>query len=113
MQRIQNITAVPYQRQTLALSDGSRLTITMRFVEQQRGWFFDEISWEGFRLTGLRISNNPNMLYQWRNLVPFGIQCSTNGGREPSLQEDFFSGASKLHILERSDVEAYREYLNG
>lgn len=111
MQRIQNITSVPYQKQTFILGDGTSVSITIKFIEMQQGWWITELIWGAFRLTGLRISNGPNILYQWRNLIPFGIMCTTEEGREPGLQQDFESGASKLFILDRGEVEAYREFL--
>jgi hypothetical protein len=112
MFRIQNITSVPYQRQTLVLEDGTNLTITMKYFEMQAAWFFTEILWGNFRLNGFRVCNNPNLLYQWRKLIPFGLACISDGAREPSLQEDFQSGASRLYVLEAADVNEYFEFLN-
>lgn len=79
----------------------------------QYGWFITELLYPDFTLRGLRITNSPNMLYQWRNLIPFGLACFSAGNREPSLQDDFVSGASKLYILSEEEVAEYTEYLKG
>lgn len=109
---IQNVTSVPYQKQTLVLPDGSFLNFTLRFVPLQQCWFFDEISWQSFLVNGLRCSNQPNLLRQWKNLLPFGLGCFSKANREPSLQEDFSSGASKLYVLTEAEVLQYEAFLN-
>ncbi len=59
----------------------------------------------------MRICNNPNMLYQWQNILPFGLSCFTQSNREPTLQQDFSSGSSGLYLLSQEECEAYRNYL--
>lgn len=113
MIQIQRITANPLQQQTLVLDDGTSFAITMYFMPMQLGWFFTNITYGNFVLNGIRITNNPNMLFQFQNLVPFGIACFSTGNREPSLQDDFVSGASKLYILSQDECEEYTAYVRG
>lgn len=113
MLRIQQITSDPRQRQTLLLEDGSSVVIQMRFASLQFGWFFDEITHLDFTVRGIRISNNFNMLHQYRNLIPFGIGCISAEDREPSQREDFSSEASKLYILTEGEVDEFTRFLNG
>lgn len=114
MYQIQNLTIDPKQKQTLVLPDGTQITITIEYVPSQLGWFLRTITYGDFVLNGIRICNNPDLLYQWRNLIPFGLACSSlDVRREPSLQEDFVSGASSLFILSADDVLAYTRYLSG
>lgn len=111
MLRIQRITNDAYQKQTLFLEDGSQVSITMRYRPGQDGWFFDEITYDDFVLQGIRITNQPNMLRQWQNKLPFGIFCETVGNREPTQLDDFYSEASKLFLLTEAEVLEYSEYL--
>jgi hypothetical protein len=113
MFQIQNITTAPRQKQTLVLPDGNQILISMYFCPLQQGWFIPSISYRDFALTNLRIVNSPNMLYQYRNLIPFGLACFSTAQREPSLQEDFAVGNSKLYILTEAEVEEYVEILSG
>jgi hypothetical protein len=108
---IQQLTSDPLQQQSMVLADGSKVTIQLYFRPMQFGWFFNSISYGSFLLQGIRVTNNPDILYQWRNQIPFGIACYTVGNREPSQQEDFSSGASKLFLLTEAEVEQYREFL--
>lgn len=108
---IQQVTNSPNQKQTIILQDGSSLTIQMEFVSMQYGWFFTQINYKDFILQGLRITVGPDMLYQFRNQIPFGLACFTNQNREPTQLEDFSSGSFQLYILSAAEVEAVRVYL--
>jgi hypothetical protein len=113
MFQIQKITTNPYQKQTLILDNGLDLSITLYFAPMQFGWFIRELLYPDFELRGIRVTNSPNILNQWRNLIPFGLACFSTANREPSLQDDFVSGASKLYILSEEEVQEYAEYLTG
>jgi hypothetical protein len=111
--QIQNLTGDSKQKQTLVLPDGSQIQIQIYFVPMQYGWFISSLVYRDFTLTNLRITNSPNMLYQFRNRIPFGLACFSSQDREPSQQLDFVSGASKLYVLTEAEVEQYTEYLSG
>lgn len=109
---IQQITSDPLQKQTLILPDGSQLTMTIYFVPMQFGWFITNLTYQGFILNGLRITNSPNMLNQFRNQIPFGLACYSKKNREPSQQQDFSSGNSKLYLLNQAECQQYAELLS-
>ena len=111
MLRIQQITNDSLQKQTILLDDGSSFTMVMYFVPLQYGWFFRELTYLDFTLRNFRICNDLNMLYQFRNKLPFGIACISAGNREPSLREDFSSGASRLYVLTEEEMDEYTEYI--
>ena len=110
---IQEITNDSKQKHNLILEDGSSVDLTIHFSPMQYGWFITELTYGNFTLNGLRITNSPNMLHQFRNQIPFGLACFSDADREPALQQDFSSGASKLYILSQAEVELYTEYLSG
>lgn len=108
---VQKITSNPFQKQTLVLDDGSFVRITLYFRPMQFGWFIEQLQYGLFTLNGMRITNSPNMLHQFKNQIPFGIACFSAANREPTQQKDFSSGASKLYILTSAEVEQYAEFL--
>lgn len=108
---IQQVTSNPLQKQTLVLPDGSSLSLVIYFRPLQQGWFINNLTYGTFVLNGLRITNSPNMLNQWRSLLPFGLACFSTANREPSLSQDFSSGASSLYILTQAEVDQYTEFL--
>jgi hypothetical protein len=112
MYQIQQISDSARQNQTLTLPDGTQINISMYYSNLQQGWFFSNITYGTFVLNGLRITVNPNMLYQWKNILPFGINCfSDSTTREPSQQEDFSSGLFKMYVLSAAEVAEYTAYL--
>lgn len=113
MFQVQNLTNAPKQIQTLVMPDGSQIAIELYFISLQLGWFINSLVYKNFVLTGLRVTNSPNMIYQFRNKVPFGIACFSSQDREPTLIDDFASGASKLYILTADEVDYYTRFLSG
>lgn len=111
MNKIEKITDDPLQQQTIVLADGTTFSFEMYFIPMQQGWFFTNITYGTFTLTGLRICVSPNMLYQFQNLIPFGIACFSVGNREPSLQQDFVSGNCQLYLLTQAEVAEYTAYI--
>lgn len=112
MYLISPLTSDSKQSMTLVLPDTTQMSLEIVFVPMQYGWFITELSYatNNFTLNGLRITNNPNMLYPWKNLIPFGLACFSTDNREPSQQEDFSSGASKLYLLSSDEVEELTEF---
>jgi hypothetical protein len=113
MQLIQNITSQPLQEQTLILTTGSPLLLQLYYRPVQQGWFINTLTYLTFTLNGMRVTNQLNMLRQWKNILPFGLACISASNREPSLIADFSSGASNLYILSAAEVQEYEALLNG
>ena len=110
---ISQVTNDPLQQQTLILPDGSSIFLQLYFRPLQYGWFINTLTYKTFTINGLRITNSPNMLYQFRNKLPFGLACFSSGNREPSQQNDFSSGASQLYILTAAELVTLAGYING
>jgi hypothetical protein len=112
MLQVQQITTDASQTQTLILQDGSQLQLSLYYSEQQYGWFFDMTYGSTFILDGIRMTVNPNILRQWKNLIPFGMACfATTSPREPTQIADFASGLFQVFILTADDVEAYETFI--
>lgn len=108
---VQHVTNDALQQQTLVLDDGTSFSIQMYYRPIQQGWFINSLVYGAFTLNGMRIVNSPNMLNQWRNKLPFGLACFTDGNREPTLQQDFSSTAAKLYVLTQAEVIEFAAYL--
>lgn len=113
MFQIQNLTRDPKQKQTLVLPNGETIEITIEYSPQQLGWFIPSLVYKDFEICGMRICVSPNMLYQYKNVIPFGLACRGVQQREPMLLDDFASEAAQLFILTEADVQAYAEWLSG
>lgn len=113
MKLIQQITASPSQTQTLILDDGTRIDLALYFRPMQFGWFLESLVYGDFILNGTRIVTSPNILQQYKNLIPFGIACYTKDQQEPKLLQDFISGYAQLYLLSAAEVVQLSEYLSG
>lgn len=113
MYQIQQITSDPNQQQTIILPDGTSLLLVMRFVPMQYGWFITELTYGTFTIRNVRITVSPNMLYQFKNNIPFGLACFSQDSREPTQQQDFSSSAANLYILTKAEVDQYTAVLSG
>lgn len=101
---IQGITSDPKQQQELTLPNGKIVTMYLEFKPMQTGWFLG-LDYEGFSLRNLRISTVPNLLRQFKNLIPFGLTCITEDFQEAMFLEDFSTARSKLYVLTSDDVD--------
>lgn len=111
MLRIQRLTADPKQTQTVVVEDGTTFSLEIYYRPIQQGWFINSLVYGDFVINGMRIVVTPNMLHQFRNKIPFGIACLSDQNREPSLIEDFESGAAKLYLLNQTECEEFSSYL--
>lgn len=113
MQRVDNISNESIQSTKIVLADGSIVTLTLRFNPALERWVFD-ISRDDFSLQGLNMCLHPNLLRPWRNVIPFGLSCTSNDGIDPTLQDDFLpdsDGNSRavLYVLDASEVQQVEE----
>jgi len=111
MKLINGITQDAKQLHTILLDDGTKFSISIEFKEMQYGWFIRELIHEDFTLRGIQITNNPNILRQFKNRIPFGLFCVSKENRDPYFIEDFKENSSKLYVLSEAEVEQYEEYL--
>lgn len=113
MQQINGLTSYPNQQLTVKLPDGSVLQISMLYRQSQYGWFFTALNWNNSQWVenGRRIVTHPNMLRQYKDLIPFGLACFTVNNREPTNQQDFVppsagvAPASALYLLSATEVQ--------
>lgn len=113
MYKIDGLTNDALQTHKLVLFDGSILSLTFYFVPMQYCWMIKNLTYGDFQINNMRICVNPNMLFQWKNILPFGLACFSTSQREPSQLEDFSSGASTLYILDEAEVAEFEELIRG
>ncbi len=109
---VQNITSDGKQKQRLVLQDGTQVDIEMEYLPLQSGWVFNLIRYQDFEIRGLKICVSPNLLYQYKNVIPFGIAVTSRTGFEPTQQQDFSSNEVKMYILTQEELQIYEDYLS-
>ncbi len=103
MNLISGLTDNPTQTATLVLADGSRASLNLYFRPNQVGWFYD-LALGTFAVNGRRLVSSPNLLRQFRELIPFGIAVAGVANADPLRQEDLVDGTVSLYLLDGADV---------
>lgn len=92
--------------------DGNQIQVRLRYLATQEYWVVD-IEHEDFTLNGFRVVNSPNFLRQFRNKIPFGIDCVVEGRRDPYYIDDFSSQKAQLMLLTKIEVDQVeRDFFN-
>lgn len=103
MQLITAITNDPIQTLGLILDDGSTVQMQLNYIPAQQGWFYS-LTYGTFQANLMRVVNSPNMIRKYRNIIPFGLSCTTIDGYEILNQSDFISGRASIFVLNPTDV---------
>lgn len=104
MKIIDGITDDPNQQMAIAIDGGTTANLTLYYREQQQAWFFD-ISWNGtFICNGRQLVVHPNVLRQFRAIIPFGLAITSPNYQEPLSQTAFADGTATLTLLNDADV---------
>ena len=105
MKQITSFTSAPSQSWQIILDDGTLVSILLRYCDNQKGWFYS-LSYGTFSVTNRRLVTGPNILRQFRAVIPFGIALLTSDGQEPVLIDDFQTGRASFYVLNDEDVAA-------
>lgn len=104
MKKINELTSQPKQNHVFTLEDGTVINITFEYRSNQSGWFIS-FSYLTRTFNNRRIVNSPNMLRQFKDLIPFGFACTVTGGGEPTFKIDFESKRAVFYLLNEEDVQ--------
>lgn len=103
MKYIDRITDNPIQTMTLTGNARQRIKLTMRYMPSQQSWFMDVV-YNDFRVYGLQVVANVNLLRNYQNIIPFGFVCTTEQQIDPYRLDDFLTGFAKLYLMNKQDV---------
>ena len=103
MNLVDNLTDSPNQTTTLNLDDGSSAVVIFSYKPSIQRWIID-LTWGVFSINGFELCVHPNVLRDWRRILPFGIMVVSRDGVDPIYADDFSTGRVQLYILNKSDV---------
>jgi hypothetical protein len=113
MYQINQITSDTLQKHRLILPIGTALTMTLCFKPMQYGWFIEELVYGSRTYRSIRICVSPNFLYQFKNVLPFGLACYSSANREATQKQDFSSKNCILYLLNETEVQQLSELISG
>jgi hypothetical protein len=102
MIQIDSITADYKQRMQLTIENYGYATLTINYKPNQLGWFFD-LEWQDFAVYNQKLTMAPNILRQYRKILPFGLMCINSYGIDPIVLESFVLD-TKLYLMDSTEV---------
>lgn len=105
---IDNLNDSSDQVTALQMSDGSVGTLELIFQGTINRWVFNftHPSFPNGAYNGQMLCVHPNILRQFKNLLPFGLSCVSTNGNDPVSISDFANGNVTLYLLDATDVQA-------
>lgn len=100
---ISNLTNFANQITLLQLEDGSAVTLELIYQGTTERWIAN-VSYGTRAFNGIGICCFPNIMRQWRNVIPFGIACTTADQTDPVSINDFLTGRASVYLLSAADV---------
>lgn len=105
MTQVDNLTEFSDQVASLIIADGSVATVRFKFDAATERWRID-VAHEEHIFNGVGLCCHPNILRQWRNVIPFGLSCITSDQTDPFTFSDLSTGRAKIYLLSEADVVA-------
>jgi len=62
------------------------------------------VQWGDFVLNGISLVASPNLLFGYKNILPFGLLVAANGGIDPAYLDDFTTGRVKIYVMTQAEV---------
>lgn len=93
------------QTQTIPVPDGSQIFFRIEYRENQAGWFYS-LNWKTVSINNRRLVCSPNILRQFRRVLPFGFFVTSKDGLEPIYAEDFSSQRVLVYFLYNKAVQS-------
>lgn len=100
-----NITNFANQSMVLQLPNGETADLVLVFDATSERWVID-VSYSNTIIKGKGLCCYPNVLRQWRKVIPFGLACTTRDQTDPFTVNDFVTGRVGLFLLTAEDVLA-------
>ena len=89
---------------TVVLDDGSIAQFEFFYRGGVQRWFVN-ITHPLITLKGYGLTQGPNILRPWRNLIPFGIAVVAIDGIDPIQATDFQNGRVLIYVLNAADIQ--------
>jgi hypothetical protein len=86
------------------LADGTTVQYEFLYLPTIQRWAINVIH-PTITINGFMLVVAPNCLRQWKDVIPFGLMCTSTDGADPFNIEDFVNGRIQVYSLEAADVQ--------
>lgn len=114
MNQIDTISDDANQLLQVVLDDGTSVQLTLQYLAAIERWSISvEVDSLTFTVDGIVLCTFPNILRMWRDILPFGLACTSIDGIDPIFIDDFSTGRCSLFVLDVADVAAVEVAIGG
>jgi hypothetical protein len=104
MIEITALTNSPKQKFNLVIDGYDVAKIYLEFKPQQEGWFLS-LNWgDSFSIKNERVSTSPNLLRQFKNILPFGLLISGTDEIDP-ITIDSWVKTNQMILIEQGELD--------
>jgi hypothetical protein len=103
MIKLSGLTDYPAQKFTLIGESKEQIGFSFRYMASQNLWKID-VSYGDFEAKGIILVCSPNLLRQWRNILPFGLMVASVDTLDPIYLNDFTEGRVSVYLLNLQEV---------
>ena len=104
-QKINGLTDNSLQKLKLDVPNNEgEITIVLKFLPTQSAWYMD-YTYRDIISYNNKLSLSPNILREFRNIIPFGIAVEASDSIPPMEITAFSSGRVTLNILDKEYVD--------
>lgn len=104
MKEITGLTDNSKQSLIFVLENNTTFTLYLEFRSNINSWFYS-ITKDNFILNNKKLVMSPNILFQFTNILNFGISVLVNDGQDPSAIDDFINERVRLFVIENSEKQ--------
>ena len=112
MEQVTNLTSSIKQQMELILPNDETCDFFLHYNGRMQAWYFS-FTYKDITAANLKVCLHPNILRQFRRLIPFGIAFASNNLVEPFQEASFSSGACNMYILDTDEVQEVEEQFYG
>lgn len=105
MQLLTELTDDYKQKYSITNEDNQTFDLLLEYIELQESWLFSISYGDSFTLNNNRLVYSPNILRQYKNIIPFGLSVNTIDKSDPYFLSDFTSSRVELYVLTEEEVE--------
>lgn len=110
MRLLDKLNSNPRQTFSVLAEDGSTVTFSFVYLPSQQCWTVDVLR-NDFAVKGIQLQVNPNILRNYRNVIPFGLSVTSEDGYDPYYLDDFDTQRIQVYLMSAADVEDFeREF---
>lgn len=109
---LDNITGFANQDLVVQLPNGETFNLHLVYEATTERWIFD-LAYQDFSVNGVGLCCFPNIIRQWKNILPFGLACVTDDQTDPFTVDDFTIGRARMYVLTAEEVSVIETSIFG